>query len=240
MTEHLSDYSPPPQGIPSEKSEETALDVPWFGTLSNNNISSRRKEVSRERKQKWIYKSSQDTRFTQLVKFCGQRLGTEVTVDVFSRLGRETGIKEYQALINMCVDNAKNSTNEEAALQQIHIAFQLFKSMKERGFQLEEETYGPLLAYLIEMGMVEEFHSFQGVIKGDNACSPSRLGYYEMLLWIRVNNEQKIQELCNGVMTNEVENNSSLLGVCFSFRNSYSLGFNSILGEAIRLSMILL
>ncbi|KAF3453525.1 hypothetical protein FNV43_RR03965 [Rhamnella rubrinervis] len=223
-SDHISDNSPDMQGIASEQSEERGLDIPWFGDLLKKNISSRRKEVSRERKQKWIYKSSQDSRFNQLVKMCGAMLGTEITVDIFGRLGRETGIKEYNALMKICVEDAKKSSNEEVALQQIHKAFRLFKSMKERGFQLEEETYGPFLAYLIEMEMVKEFYFFHGVIKGENTCSLSRLGYYEMLLCIRVNNEQKIQELCNYVMNNDDEENKSsllenyLLALCESDR----------------------
>ncbi|XP_015897824.3 pentatricopeptide repeat-containing protein At4g04790, mitochondrial [Ziziphus jujuba] len=202
---------PGEQEIPGERSLEKELDVSLFGVDLKNNISSRRKEVSRQRKQKWIFKSSQENRFNSLVRMCAEKLGTETAVEVFGKMGKETGVKEYNALINICVKNAKDSIDEEVALQQIHKAFLLFKSIKEQGFQLEEETYGPFLGYLIEMGMVKEFHFFCEVIKGENPCSLSRLGYYEMLLWIRVDNKEKIQELCNYVMTGDGENKLSLL-----------------------------
>ncbi|CBI20513.3 unnamed protein product, partial [Vitis vinifera] len=51
--------------------------------------------------------------------------------------------------------------------------------------------------------MIEEFHFFHGVITDENSRSLSRLGYYEMLLWVRVNNEEKIQELCNGIAADD-------------------------------------
>lgn len=221
LTGHILDNSPDlleipgEQEIPDEISLEKELDVSLFGVDLKNNISSRRKEVSRQRKQKWIFKSSQDSRFNHLVRMCAEKLGTETTVEVFGKMGKETGVKEYNSLIKICIMNAKNCDDEEVALQQIHKAFLLFKSMKEQGFQLEEETFGPFLAYLIDMGMVKEFHFFCEIIKGENPCSVLRLGYYEMLLWIRVDNEEMIQELCNYAMTDDGEDKSSLLGKCF-------------------------
>ncbi|XP_059659603.1 pentatricopeptide repeat-containing protein At4g04790, mitochondrial-like isoform X2 [Cornus florida] len=176
---------------------EKVLDIPWFSSLSHNNISLQRKEISRERKQKWVFKSSQTHRFGRLVRMCAEKLGTDATIQVFGKLGRETGIKEYNALIGLCVEKAKRSKDEEVSLQQAYKAFQLFKSMREQGFPLEEETYGPFLVYLIDMCMVEEFQFFCGVIRDENPNSLSRLAYYEMMLWIRVDNEDKIQELCN-------------------------------------------
>nr|GEW07690.1 pentatricopeptide repeat-containing protein At4g04790, mitochondrial-like [Tanacetum cinerariifolium] len=46
--------------------------------------------------------------------------------------------------------------------------------------------------FLIDMEMVEEFYYICVKIKRDNPKSLSRLAYYEMLLWIKVGNEDKI------------------------------------------------
>ena len=63
-------------------------------------------------------------------------------------------------------------------------------------FQLEEETYGPLLKYIIDLGAVDEFKMFSKLIKDHNHNSISRLGYYDMLMWIRVNDEAMIRDAC--------------------------------------------
>ncbi|XP_022716955.1 pentatricopeptide repeat-containing protein At4g04790, mitochondrial-like isoform X1 [Durio zibethinus] len=184
------------------------LYIPWLSNLSNDNISPKQKEVSHERKQKWVFKKTQVNRFNQLIKMCGNKLGTKVTMEVFYKLGRETGLKEYNALIAVCL--ARTSDDEDVALEHISEAFRTFKKMRERGFQVEEETYGPFLRYFIDMGMVEEFHFFCGPIKEGNPSSLSRLGYHEMLLWIRVNNEEKILGLCNYIAADNGEDDFEL------------------------------
>lgn len=201
------------QGTDDEKSLKEVLNIPWFSELSHNNISVNRKEVSRERKQKWIFKSTQGNRFSRLITMCGQKLGTETTVQVFGKLGRETGLKEYNALIGLYIQRARTSNDEDIALEQIHKAFRIFESMREQGFQLEEETYGQFLMYLIDVGMVEEFHFFCEVIRKENPRSLSRLGYYEMLLWLGVNNEEKICELCNYIAVDDGGDKSNLRGM---------------------------
>jgi hypothetical protein len=201
------------QGTDDEKSLKEVLNMPWFSNLSHNITSVNRKEVSRERKQKWIFKSTQGNRFSRLITMCGQKLGTETTVQVFGKLGRETGLKEYNALIGLYIQRARTSNDEDIALEQIHKAFRIFESMREQGFQLEEETYGPFLMYLIDMGMVEEFHFFCEVIRKENTRSLSRLGYYEMLLWLGVNNEEKIRELCNYIAVDDRGDKSHLRGI---------------------------
>ncbi|XP_059441393.1 pentatricopeptide repeat-containing protein At4g04790, mitochondrial-like isoform X2 [Corylus avellana] len=197
-------------GTDDVKSLKEVLNIPWFSSLSHNNISVNRKEVARERKQKWIFKSTQVNRFNRLITMCGQKLGTETTVQVFDRLGRETGLKEYNALIGLYIERARTSNDEDIALEQIHKAFRIFESMREQGFQLEEETYGPLLMYFIDMGMAEEFHFFCEVIRKENPSSLSRLGYYEMLLWLGVDNEEKICELCNYIAVDDGGEKSNL------------------------------
>ncbi|ONI13099.1 hypothetical protein PRUPE_4G202300 [Prunus persica] len=218
-----SSNSPDVQGTEDEKSMENALDLPWFPDMSHSVLSMRRKEITRERKQKWIFKSSQVNRFGRLVNMCADRLGTHTTIQVFDKLGRESGVKEYNALIKICIERARSSADEDVGLEQIHMAFQIFKSMKEQGFLLEEETYGQFLAYLVDMGMTEEFQFFCGVIKAENPSSVARLGYYEMLLWIRIDDEEKIQELCNYIVSDDegtmsVLQENYLLALCESDR----------------------
>ncbi|XP_017620525.1 pentatricopeptide repeat-containing protein At4g04790, mitochondrial isoform X2 [Gossypium arboreum] len=199
------------------------LNIPWLSNASNYNISFRRKELSRERKQKWVFKKTQSGRFNRLIKMCGDKLGTKATIEFFDKMGRDTGLKEYNALIAVCLEKARTSNDEDDALEHMSEAFKTFKKMRERGFQVEEGTYGPFLMYFIDMGMVEEFFFFCGPIKEGNPSSVTRLGYYEMLLWIGVNNEEKIQELCNCIVAADEEDDfklkeNYLLALCESGR----------------------
>ncbi|XP_023524929.1 pentatricopeptide repeat-containing protein At4g04790, mitochondrial-like isoform X2 [Cucurbita pepo subsp. pepo] len=195
--------SPNAQENGDENSLKQLLDIPWFSNMSNYSISLRRREISRERKQKWIFKNSQNYRFSQLVRNCAQKLGTDVTLEVFGKLGRETGVKEYNALIDICLEKAKTSKDLEVVLEQIAKVYQLFKLMKEHGFQLEDETYGPVLTYLIDMDMMEEFNFFCEAVKDGNPGSNSRLGYYEMLFYVKINDVEKIQELCEHAIAHD-------------------------------------
>ncbi|MCD7463903.1 hypothetical protein HAX54_051680 [Datura stramonium] len=174
---------------------ENVLDVPWLSNVEKCNTSLRRKEIARERKEKWTFKSTQISRFQQLVKQCACKLGTDTTIKVFGKLGRETGLKEYNALIRLCIEKARESNDEEVSLKQLSKAYQLLKSMKEQGFQVEEESYGPILMYFIDFGMVQEFDFYCELILDRNADSLARLAYYELLLWTKVENEDKIEEL---------------------------------------------
>ncbi|GKB05963.1 hypothetical protein Tco_0834196 [Tanacetum coccineum] len=51
------------------------------------------------------------------------------------------------------------------------------------------------LCFSLTLEMVEEFYYICVKIKRDNPKSLSRLAYYEMLLWIKVGDEDKIQQL---------------------------------------------
>ncbi|KAI4333811.1 hypothetical protein L6164_018572 [Bauhinia variegata] len=202
---------------------ERIQDIPWLTNSVYGHISKGRNRVSREKKQKWVFKSSQSNRFAKLVKMCADKLGTDTTLEVFGKLGRETSVKEYNALIEICIDKARETNDEDVAIEQVSKIFHLFESMKEKDFELEEETYGPLLMYLIDMGMIDEFHYFCEVIKDKNPNSVSKLGYYEMKLWLGVDNEEKIQELCDYVAVNNGEDTSDLrenylLALCESDR----------------------
>ena len=57
--------------------------------------------------------------------------------------------------------------------------------------------------FLIDMEVVQEFVYFCEAIYEENLNSLLWLAYYEMMLWIRVNNEDKITELCDYIATND-------------------------------------
>lgn len=199
------------------------FNLPWISMMSNNDILLRRKKVSRERKKKWVYKNTQTSRFFKLVEMCAVKLGTDATLKLFGRLGRETGLKEYNALIGHCIQKARNANDEEVSLEEIYKGYQLFKTMKELGLKIEEATYGQFLMYLIDFGMVQELFFFRDLIKDENPDSLPRLAYYEMQLWIGVKNEAKIRELIRSAVDDNAEDKYSfrenlLLALCESDR----------------------
>ncbi|XP_024437058.1 pentatricopeptide repeat-containing protein At4g04790, mitochondrial isoform X4 [Populus trichocarpa] len=211
-----------------EKVVENVFKTPWLSNWKKNNIGIQRKEISYERKQKWIFKNSQVYCFDRLVDTCAFKLGTDATMDVFGMLGRETGLKEFNALMKMCIEQCRETDDENVAKEQISEVLELFISMKEQGFPIEEETYGPFLMLLIDKGMVEEFYFFYGIIKDTNPSEIARLGYYDMCFYIRVNDEKKIQELCNCICTDYGDENISLrenylLALCESDQKNYLL-----------------
>ncbi|RZC58365.1 hypothetical protein C5167_005660 [Papaver somniferum] len=160
-------------------------------------------------------------RFAETVALFGDKLGADDALGIFGKTGRDTGSKENYALIKVFINSIKKSFDEDECLQNIHEADQIFKAMKENGGQIKETTYGPLLRYIVEKGMVEEFKSFSKVITEANPGASYRVGYYEMLLWIKVGNEHKIQELCDSVGVDNVGGElteSYLLALCESDR----------------------
>ncbi|KAK9080651.1 hypothetical protein SSX86_000409 [Deinandra increscens subsp. villosa] len=190
-------YSPPLDDI---------LDLSWHPTISNSAAQLQRREVSRERKQVWVFKSSQSTRYGKLVRMCAEKLGANATLEVFKKLDRETGVKEFNCMIEVCIERARNTDDEDAALEEFHRAYRVFETMRESGFEIGEVTYGPFLMFIIDMGMVDEFHFFCDSIKKENPKSLSRLAYYEMLLWIKVGDEDKIQKLIGNTHDNDDSN----------------------------------
>ncbi|KAL4566833.1 hypothetical protein LXL04_030958 [Taraxacum kok-saghyz] len=173
----------------------TLLEIPWLPPVSNTTTSQRRRELFRVKKAKWVFKSTQGNRFSKLTRMCTHNLGAKVAIEVFGKLGRETGPKEYNAMIDICIEKARNTDDEDVALEEFHRAYRVFECMREFGFEIKEQTYGPFLMFIIDMGMVEEFHFFCDNIKKENPNSLSRLAYYEMLLWIKVNDVDKIRML---------------------------------------------
>ena len=201
------------------------LDIPWAPTISQNSASLHRREVARGRKQLWTFNSSQGGRFGRLVRMCTHKLGANTTIKVFGKLDRETGVKEFNYMIEICIEKARKTDDEDVALEEFHRAYVIFESMRERGFEIGEETYGPFLMFIIDMHMVEEFHFYCDNIKKENPKSLVRLAYYEMLLWIKVGDEDKIRTLiANAAGSDEANfNGLYLLSPNISFQLVYTI-----------------
>ncbi|EPS70908.1 hypothetical protein M569_03851, partial [Genlisea aurea] len=189
----------------------SVLDLPSLSGFSDSDFSLRRRRKVSLEKKKWVFsKQEQSGRFNHLIRMCAKTFGSDAMLDVFGRLGQETGLKEFSALINACIETAENSTDEDIALEQIRKAYQICNVVKDSGFEISEEMYGKFLLYLIDRGMVEEFFSVHELIKNQYPGSLPRLAYYEMLLWIKVKNETKIQELCHRAMSDDSSENVCL------------------------------
>lgn len=212
----------------SFSSKTNVLKIPNFTTKIPFDISLRSKELSRERKAKHVYnKNSLTRRFAKIYRDSAHKLGTEVTFGVFDRVAEEMSGREYNAMIGVNLELAERSHDLEYALDHIGKAFELLKSMRDRGFSIEERVYGPFLDYLISMDMVEEFHNFKDVIREASPPSVERLGYYEMLLWIQLGDGEKIEELCSTIDGNNGESLSILQGKQYSFLRTLVLCFLS-------------
>ncbi|KAJ6314098.1 hypothetical protein OIU78_017708 [Salix suchowensis] len=220
--------TPDSEEAEDEELVKKALEIPWLSRLKNNNIGMLRKDISRERKQKWVFTYSQVNHINRIVDTCADKLGTDNAMEVFGKLGRETGLKEFNALMKKHIEQCRETDDESVAMKHISAALQLFKSMKEQGFLIGEETYGPFLILLIDKGLVEEFYFSTDFIKDTNPSKNARLGYYDMLLYIGINDEEKIQELCNYICIDDGDNNISLrenylLALCESDQKNYLL-----------------
>ncbi|KAJ6792808.1 pentatricopeptide repeat-containing protein, mitochondrial-like isoform X1 [Iris pallida] len=205
-----SSYSEPFDAISLKNFLGTSL-------IPEDHKSPQKKIVSRVRKQLYVFKNTQSRRYNELMKECADKIGAEATMEMFGRFGRETGIMEYKTLTKLCIAKARQCTGDDS-LCFIDNAYQLLSSMRERGFRIDEESYGPILMLLIDMRMTQEFQSFSALIKDENPGSFSRMAYYEMLFWIRVGDEDKIRELSNSVGVDATEN-------CYNLAESYLLAF---------------
>ncbi|XP_076959699.1 pentatricopeptide repeat-containing protein At4g04790, mitochondrial-like [Bidens hawaiensis] len=231
---------PEPESEPEEDNYDQPLahllDSSWPCLISNTAAQLQRREVSRDRKQGWFFKSSQSNRFEKLMKLCAQKLGSVATIEVFNRLDRQTGVKEFNCMIEVCIEKARNAVDEDAALEEFHRAYMVFETMRTRGFEIGEVTYGPFLMFIIDMGFVEEFHFFCDTIKKENPKCLPRLAYYEMLLWITVGDEEKIQKLIENAHDNDNSNfnESYLIALCEADRQEEV----SILLETINIKKV--
>ncbi|KAF0925028.1 hypothetical protein E2562_015336 [Oryza meyeriana var. granulata] len=193
--------------LPLEESEDAEefvankiLDTEWIAVPPPSNpLAAWRREVAREKKKRYMFKNTESHRFSRLMQKCADKLGAESALEFFGKLGRYTGAKEFNALIRICLTKAKACKDIDSAVEHIYRAYRLFEMMSDRGFQIEEDSYGPFLLYLVDVGMSEEFEMFSAFFKDANPQSNSRIAYYEMLLWIRAQDEEKIQELCHSV-----------------------------------------
>ncbi|KAL2986366.1 hypothetical protein AAZX31_12G202700 [Glycine max] len=223
---NLADKSakkPDSEEIDGEKKFENMSNLSWLSSVSQSNVLLQWKEQSRKKKQKCVFDFTQESRFQKLVEVCARILGPEATIELFGKVGREPDVKGYNTLVEMCIDKARGTDDKDIAIQELGKVFNLFKSMREQGLELQEQTYRPLLLYLIDMCMVEEFQFFCVVIEDENPSSVARLGYYEMLMWLKDNNEEKIQGICDNIAENKGEDTSDiqenyLLALCESER----------------------
>lgn len=201
------------------KALEDDSNLPWFTTLFNSSTPLRRKELSQDRKNKWIFKNTQKLRFDKLVNLCSDKVGSGSTFDVLYKLGRGTGLKEYNAFIKTCLETARNCNDEKVQMEHILQAYRLLRLMKERGFPIEEEAFGPFLMLLIDMHMDDQFLILLEIIKDEDPSLHPRLGYYEMHFWIEMNNEEKVHEFCQRISSGESEMGSLLHGehLCLIF-----------------------
>lgn len=202
--------------VGNKKTEISCLDVPWINSDILNNscsnlISSRRRAILRERKTNLTYKNNQGHRIQRLMKMLPNKLGDPF--QVITKLGQTPDVNVYIATISDHIQKARDAEDEEVALEEIYKIFELFKSMKEYGVEIGDNMYGQFLMFLIDMRMVEELYLFSNLIKDQNSKSISRLGYYEMLLYAKSDNTEKVRDLCEHAITDEMEDKADLIGI---------------------------
>ncbi|KAL6204146.1 hypothetical protein ACLB2K_021414 [Fragaria x ananassa] len=108
-----------------------------------------------------------------------------IQVGYMDKCERSETLKECNQMIKRCIQRAGIATNETGSATQMEAALIIFKSMKDWGLPLEEETYGPLLEYLIDKQMLDYFRNFLGVIGNENPSSCSRIRHYQKLFLSR-------------------------------------------------------
>lgn len=186
--------------VATDSSETNVLKIPSFNAKLPIDISLRSKELSRERKERRVYKKNGlSRRFAKIFRDSAHKLGTDATFGAFDRVAKEMSVTEYNAMIGVYLELAEKSHDLEYALGHIEKAFEVLKTMRDRGFRIEESVYGPVLEYLIDMDMVDEFYGFRDVISETRDGLVERLGYYEMLLWIQLGDGEKVEELCGDI-----------------------------------------
>jgi len=125
--------------------------------------------------------------------------------------GSSIGLTGFNRLVKLLIEKARSTGDKYILLEQLNLIRHLLESMPVVfRFQLEEETYGPLLKYIIDMGAVDEFKFFSKLIKDHNHNSISRLGYYDMLMWIRVNDEEMIRDAYEYITIDDRKSTSKL------------------------------
>ncbi|EOA34373.1 hypothetical protein CARUB_v10021897mg [Capsella rubella] len=139
---------------------------------------------------------------------CALEIGAETSgraLHTLNSLGFPEVFEECKKAILLNIENAKRSEDEEYAVEQIAKAFELVAAMTREGFLVEEGVYGPLLNLLIDMKMEEEFYRIFDMIRDGqwiDHSSPefTRFGYYELVLWIQLKDEEKIEGVCSMII----------------------------------------
>ncbi|ESW21695.1 hypothetical protein PHAVU_005G091800 [Phaseolus vulgaris] len=108
---------PDSEKIDGAKEFERVPNLSWLSSISQNNILLQRKEQSHKKKQKYVFEVTQENRFQKLVEVCGKMLGPEATLELFGKLGRETDVKGYNALVEMCIDKARQTDDEDIPIE---------------------------------------------------------------------------------------------------------------------------
>lgn len=139
------------------------LDMEWFaGSQPSNAMMHLRKEVAREKKKRYIFKNTESRRFTRLMRMCADKLGTESALEFFGRLGRDTGPKEFNALIRVCLEKARACGDIDSAVEHIFRAYRLFEMMKDRGFQIDPPVGRQSEAVAVVIGTLGHGMSVEG------------------------------------------------------------------------------
>ncbi|XP_020873667.1 pentatricopeptide repeat-containing protein At4g21880, mitochondrial-like isoform X1 [Arabidopsis lyrata subsp. lyrata] len=170
---------------------------------------SRLKQEPRYRKQTDHYKEKHSKIMKKMEEGFARKVGIENLFSVCAKMGKEVGVNEYNGMIKVCIHSARISDDVEAALDHIRKAIEYLKEINKCGSIIGKGTYVPLLKFLVDMGMVEEFQISKDVIIEANPDALGQVGYYEMLLWIQVGDEVSIDELCCTI--DDSENSLSIL-----------------------------
>ncbi|GJN18922.1 hypothetical protein PR202_gb06134 [Eleusine coracana subsp. coracana] len=100
--------------------ENKILDIEWFASSQlKDPLMHWRREVSREKKKQYIFKNTESRRFTKLMQICAKKLGAESTLEFFGKLGRDTGVKEFNALIRACLSKARDCKSTDGDISSL-------------------------------------------------------------------------------------------------------------------------
>ncbi|CAI9102845.1 OLC1v1001194C1 [Oldenlandia corymbosa var. corymbosa] len=127
----------------------------------------------------------------------GQKFGVDPSIEVLTGLGKAIkvwaifGVDEFSHLVWICLETAERSKDEETSRNQVVLANKIFVFMKDMGVRIEEDVYGPFLKYLIDFGLEKEFYAFSDHMK--EKSMRLIMAYYEMLLLIRLKDNEKIK-----------------------------------------------
>lgn len=173
--------------------------VAWITKEHPITLAQRAKEMSRFRKTLRMPQAKQDYRFSEVMTRVARKVGTVNTLEMLDRMGMKPTEQDFNALIGICVEKARHAVDDEEALDQIYKAYHLLRLMREKEMSLSEGSYGPCLAFLVDMEMEQDFLFFSKWIKFESPEAALRIRYYEMLFLIKVDDHERIRDLCDNV-----------------------------------------